>query len=419
MEPQSPGESKILMQKIGQCDNLEAYNRLVDEHGAWYVGWREHICSLLYKKGKTSKDIAKGCGISQSAAEKFLRMIPTKRESVIEMAMILGLNLEETNELLTRWAKFQRLYSKTPEDAIWVYLIQRGGAETQTEPAKLFQRYYQRYERLHQAYLEERKKAPEEKSRIPETKVAFDIIDEAAAKGSAASPAQDRNFARFMKKLLPAFDAGYQRLIDYIESLFPNIEKEDDEALGIVIDKPAERVQGLEDCAVRGVSPNESFEGHRHWQTAYYRRIQKLKTERKVPERIFLIALGIHMKMSAGEINNLLELAGMAPLCAKDRLEGAIAFYLAELYRLLPDEFPSVYLKELYGLFPDESTENAKTTVNPADELPGYIVDCLDEDELLQEGMAGYFYRRLEEMNISDRNEKKAAEKLLKWLDFT
>ena len=39
---------------------------------------------------------------------------------------------------------------------------------------------------------------------------------------------------------------------------------------------------------------------------------------------------------------------------AKDRLEGAIAFHLEELYRLLPDEFPDAYLRELYQMFPGE-----------------------------------------------------------------
>lgn len=406
-------ETKILMGEIEQCESLEAYNRLVDEHSALYVGWREYICSLLYECGKTSRDIAQGCGISKSSAEKFLRVIPTKRESVIMMAMIIGLDLDETNQLLTRWAKFQKLYAKNPEDAIWIYLIEQGGDEAKVYPARLFETYYTRYKKLHKAYLKENGYMPPE-DKIPNTRIAFDIIEDAAAKGPASSPERDRNFTRFMKQLLPAFDAGYQNLIDYIESLFTNIEKDDDEALGIVIEKEPEPVPGMEDLKIRSLSPNESFEGYRSWQTAYYRRIQRLKKEREVPERVFLIALGIHMKLTTGQMNHLLELAGMGGLCAKDRLEGAIAFHLEELYRLLPDEFPEAYLRELYQMFPGEDGGDGGAETP----LPTRIRKHLDEDELLHEGMPGYFRRQLEEMNISDHDEKRAAEKLLKWLDL-
>ncbi|MBQ9521065.1 MAG: hypothetical protein IJR72_00665 [Oscillospiraceae bacterium] len=395
-------KTKILMDEIERCDNPEDYNQLVDEHSALYVGWGEHICSLLYERGKTVKDIMRGCGISKSGAEQFLRVIPTKRDNVIMTAMILGLDLDETNELLTRWAKFQKLYAKNPLDAIWIYLIERGGAEAATNPAELFEAYKTRYNRLHKAYLKEHGYTPDDE--IPDTRIAFDIIEEAVAKSSANSAARDQNFTRFMKQLLPAFDAGYQKLIDYIESLFRNIEKEDDEALGIVIEKDPER-----DGKIRSVSPNEAFDGYGSWKTAYFRRIQKLKKEREVPERVFLIALGFHMRQTLEEINHLLELAGMAPLCARDHLEGAIAFHLGYLYRGLPDEFPAAYLPELY-----RQNETAEEVTPPSS-----LREYLDEDGFLPEGLRGYFRLQLEEMDISDHDGKKAAKKLWKWLGLT
>ena len=86
--------SQIYLREIGQCENKEEYEILVNENKALYVGWKEFITPLLRKNRLTAKKVSHGCNISLSSASSFNRMIPSKRENVIMLCMMLRMSVE-------------------------------------------------------------------------------------------------------------------------------------------------------------------------------------------------------------------------------------------------------------------------------------------------------------------------------------
>ena len=403
-------ETKIYNREIGVCESKDEYEELVRRHGELYVGWREHIEPLIQRNGLNAQKVAQGCGISLNCARRFLRAIPAKRESVIMLALMMGLSVDEANDLLTRWAKFQKLYPKYPKDFIWIYLLEKGKSD---RPAELFDAYYDRYSELREEYFQNANPtAPDGPGNPMETTAAHALIDRSVSESdsthgkesdltAAEIAAQDARFAMLTEQLLPSFETGYQKLMDYIESFFRDIDRVDNALMGL---------EELNRKSGHGRNtPNQVFEGK--WLDLYYRKIRELKHERKAPSRAFLIALGLRLFMNTDQLNELLEKAGMAPLCPKDRLEGTILFYLEELYCNFPTYFHPASL-EVGAEYQNQM--DYSTTHKPDGNLPEYI--RLDDDEYPAEDLSKYITRRLEETNIFDSQDWESVQKFLELL---
>lgn len=350
--------------EIGKCENQDEYEKLVKEHQNLYRNWEEYIGPKIKEKRLKRTHIAKGCGVTWPTADSFLISIPTHRENVIMLAIMLGMDEAETNDLLVRHAKFQKLYSKHPEDAIWIYMIRHGGSK---EPKKLFDKYYACYEAMLQEYL----KTDHQNDNPLGTMMADFLIPEGEAQ-VMLHPEVEPEFREMIAKLLPSFRKGYARLMDYIRGKLFEYD-------------PVE-------FTINKVKPAEAFRHSDSFLRKYYNVIAELEQRHELPHRMFLVALGIHLRLTTDAINEMLELAGMGPLCPKDRLEGSVAFYLEEVYC----EHPSIFK-------PDD------LTVLPSQDA---LILAESNDELFsapEETLASYIKRRLEETNIFKIEKKTPA----------
>lgn len=388
-------ESRVYGNDIGKCETLQEYVELVRQHQALYADWSSHVVPLLKKNHLTADRMAAGCNVSRACAARFARQIPANRENVIKMAMMMRLTLEQTNDLLTRWAKFQRLYSRNPSDAIWIYLLKTGGSDT---PDALFQDYYRVFQQL------QRGEQPGGNRTAFSTQIAFDEIVDSSADGRAVCAAQDERFCRMIRNLLPSFEDGYRKLIDFIHSYFVDLEESDDSALNLT--------SIMSEYESEPFTPNRLFAGNPRNRDLYYRKMRSLEQKHQVPNRQFLIALGLHLGMNTDRLNTMLSYAGMGPLCPKDRLEGTIVFFLEELNC----QFPSYF--DFFPQFPPAAgklRDYAGPTGNPAyDWTPTIQMD--EVDQVPTEKLSDYIRRRLQETNIFDKDEQQALEKFLEML---
>lgn len=377
--------SEIYTRKIGQCEDLEQYEQLVQEHQAFYIGWSDHVLPMLSARDLNASAIAEGCSVKLKTAKTFCEKIPTKRKNVIMMAMMMRLSVEETNDLLMRWGKYQKLYAKHPEDAIWIYLLNKGGSD---HPHALFQDYYAQYEKMRKIY----NKSAEKKHYTPmESRVVHENIIKSAAVHSTYAE-NDEDFKELMLRIIPSFEEAYQKLMDYIDVFFTDIEVDQSRRLGLDT-QHTKHLNGK-------ITPNDMFKNNAYFRSAYYSKISALKKKHTMPSRLFLIALGIHLSMDTDELNTMLELAGMGPLCPKDRLEGAIVFFMEELYC----EFPSCFYKP-YQLQMDPVFEQLKDHSN-AGGMQSTVPILMDGlDDVPVEQLDDYIKRRLEESGIFDDNQ--------------
>lgn len=330
--------TRFFAQKIGRCESQQEFEQLVEENISYFKSWEEHINSLMKEKGLNVNIISERCGLSESTARRYLKEIPPKRKYVIEFAVLLKLSYLQTNNLLTRWAKYERLNAKNIEDAIWIFIINRKNCEN---PEEAFNELKERFDLLideidnyYSCKLSIREKAVPVGTRQMESKIlsAQTIIE----------------FENVMGELAEGFKTRNQRLLDYINNL-------------------------VNSC---GNSANELFSEDVKFRNHHYQQLRNLENN-KSTDRMYLITLGLKLNCTSDGINDLLEVAGMSPLCSKDKLESAIYFYLEDLYCKCPDSLNGYYNNER-----DEFAYDLKNiqddTENGFDELRGFFEneDC-------------------------------------------
>ena len=369
--------TRILEDKLRSCANIREYQHLVQEHAAQYAGWNKHICGLLRdrccREEKSNAALAQACGIKDpSYVKKQLKdAIPAERNQVIALAMVLKLNLDETNELLVKHARYHRLYSRNPDDAIWIYIIEKRCTGV---PIELFEAYKKVYEEETDHFI--RTSAPMHP--LMGTRILQDNIRQCAAKSSRAAiqePANDQFFREMVRQNLPDYIHAYHRLMDYLDKrmlMFP--------------------------------SANVMFADNKSFKNTYYEKMRELRNEHKLPSRNFLIALGLRLAMTKKELNEMLDLASMGSLYAKDRLESAIIFLLEDLYRNIPAVFPGYWMEEISN----------DTQYDPRlDDL--YSYDTVQDNDPAFERVDQFIARRLGEFRTANINED-VVEKFLKMM---
>lgn len=278
-----------------------SYEEMAKQYQGLDGEWKSNLRCMLIDHGLSYIKIARGCGVPERFAKSLVHKIPPKREYVIMLAMMMGLSVDQTNELLVGMAEFQKLYSRNPSDAIWIYLLEKGGSQN---PRALFREYYAVYRNLKREYRRQ------EASKPMDTVIALQRIVEQAHNTELRRGAEqvefivDTNFEEMIWTILPSFENGYQKLLDYLDSFFYDVHS--DNGFGQMVQ---------ENLA---------------WKEAYYRKICALRQNQIIPDRAFLIVLGKRMGMNPVQLNRMLELAGMGPLCPRDRLDESVVVYLEE-----------------------------------------------------------------------------------------
>lgn len=317
---------------ITQCESQSEFEQLVNEQPHLFEdNWGDHFRELaLTEYDLTPKDVAQACDISFSKAKSFFRKVPAKRIDVILLAMRMGMTVEQTNDLLVNWAKYHRLYAKNPLDVICIYLLVVGCTK---EPAKMFAAYLEQYYKLQRQFKDQASGTQED------TSIVHGMVVR-KADGATLDPASDMNFFYLMRSLIPQFSRSYAKLVSFIDSFFTYLEEEDQEAIhnrDLLEERKKTRHTGrrggtsrLEQLNKR-YSPNECFGSDLAYRRQYYKAISDMQEKHTVPNRLFLVSLGVRLHMTVENINRMLDLAGMGPLCADDRLEAAIVYVLEEV----------------------------------------------------------------------------------------
>jgi len=120
------GETKELRKKILGSSGMKHFRALLGEYGALSLTWNAHIKSLMRSRNMTAEGLANDCGKSINTVRVWIKKPPLQREKVIHLGMALKLSESEINNLLVRYARFPRLYSKNPDDVIFTFMLKPG-----------------------------------------------------------------------------------------------------------------------------------------------------------------------------------------------------------------------------------------------------------------------------------------------------
>lgn len=414
-------EQRIALElAITQCETQSEFEYLVNEQPHLFAeNWGDHFRELaLVEHGLSLQQIADACDISYSKARAFCVQVPAKRIDVIMLAMLMGMTVEQANDLLVNWAKYHRLYAKNPGDVICIYLLVVGCRE---KPAKMYKAYQDQYTKLLKSYG---KKAHQ--SKREDTLILQKLVVDSAS-GTKLDPNHDENFVRLMQRFLPQFSRSYEKLSEFIDSYFSCLEEEDQRSLhnpDLMNQRKRTDLRGRrggiskQEALNKRFTPNECFASDVTYRQRYYKAIKNIRKEHTVPDRLFLVSLGVRLHMTVSDINKMLDLAGMGPLYANDRLEAAIVYVLEEVLIQNPSTFfrPSQVGREDYFdalqefCMEDELLRAGMASAPDADIIWSNFQGL---ERLSEQDLSKYLKWKLEDMNIDFGLSEDIRSKLL------
>ena len=282
-----------MYEQVINCEEIDEIKKIINRYSPYYSRWRDYINDILLNNGLSYEKLGRICGFSKNTIKSWVKdnKVPKSREMFIKLGLGLRCSIHEMNYILQRYGKYPKLYSKSLEDAICIYVISHYPKDEETNA-------YVEYKKLKEKYLSIIKTKNKRKFLHDSSNETMDMERE------IIGTKDEDAFMEFVRENEVEFINSYYKLIDYI-SAFVKAENMNSSYHSLIIGKGMDK--------------------------GYEKMISNLRNWGEVPNRKRLIALGITLNMSLTEINRMLNYANMERLCPKDKIEFIILFVLANI----------------------------------------------------------------------------------------
>ena len=287
-----------IREEISKCEDIgELRERIFPMLRTQENQWARKINEIIAESGLTKSKFADVCNVSRMAVSKWCNgSIPKNRETFLRIGMAAGYGREKMDQLLQRYGRYPGLYAKSLEDCVCIFVLERGyGAETLTK-------YKYILEKIKDNIIREDCSESEDLSTLLFDEKLSDVKDES-------------ELERFIADNSSAFATTYHKFYAYVKMhVVANYE-----SFGGTVFELAEG-QG--------------------WSSSLRQCVSAIRQKKWYPTRNKIISLGLHLSMDHEQIDEMLELAHMEPLCAKNVFESVIMFILedASLNNMLDTE---------------------------------------------------------------------------------
>lgn len=274
--------------EIGNCESVEDLRKeifpLLQDQSA---SWARKVAGIMEDNRYNQSSFAKACGVSRPTVIKWCKgVIPKNRETFLRIGLAAHYGREEMDQLLVRNGRYPALYAKTLEDCVCIYVLQRDYEDPVAQ---------------YQAILE----------RIKDNIIARDADADAAEMETVvvdqrlADVKDTDELEHFVQDYSSIFAQAYNKLYSYIEQVF-------------------------EDSDYGYAGNAYELAEHQQWSSSLRQCVSAINNNKWYPTRNKIISLGLHLSMDHRELDHVLELAYMEPLCAKNLFESAIIFILED-----------------------------------------------------------------------------------------
>lgn len=252
------------------------------------VKWQNTINEIKVNCNFTDEKLAGLCGVSRQSVSKWYKgAIPKSRDMFIRIGMVAGYDIATINSFLKRWG-YSELYAMNLEDSIYIYMLNSKEIET------CYQNFLYIRKAIENLLFES----------VNGEELAFTSTEMFLMNLMRTGSLEE--FLAFARKNAETFSKQYLKLYDYVERYIQkNIESSGDSKFSIY-----------------------ALQNENEWSASLRRCVSEIKNHKWYPQRSKLISLGIHLNMNLDEINEMLELAHMEKLYAKNPFESAIIYAL-------------------------------------------------------------------------------------------
>ena len=281
-------ETKYIKEEIEKCEELsDLEERILPMLKSQQELWAEKIREVIEESGCSKTAFAKKCNVSRVAVDKWCKgAVPRNRETFLRIGLAAGYDLARMNQLLARYGRYPELYSKSLEDCVCIYVISSPGDVDMVES------YDYILERIRTNMVED------EIMPVP------DICTAQFAERLAQVHGEDA-LAQFIYDNIAAFSTAYQKFYAYVKMY-----------VTINYQRCSSSIANLADG--------------QGWSSSLKQCVSAIRQNKWYPTRNKILSLGLHLSMDREQIDEMLTLAHMEPLCAKNPFESVIIFILED-----------------------------------------------------------------------------------------
>lgn len=328
-------ETVFIKEEISKCEDIdELKDRIFPMIKTQQEQWAHKILDIIAESGYTKSKFADISGVSRVAVNKWCNgSIPKNRETFLRIGMAAGYGREKMDQLLQRYGQYPALYAKSLEDCVCIYVLDKEyGEET-------LSKYNYILEKIKENIIRSDSDEVEDLSTV--------LFDE-----KLSCVKDEDELEQFIAENIAVFSTTYHKFYAYV------------------------KMHIMANYQDFGGSVFELAEGQ-GWSSSLRQCVSAIRQGKWYPTRNKIISLGLHLSMDHEQIDKMLELAHMEPLCAKNAFESVIMFILddASLNNMLDTE------SEEYD--PDELCRYAREVLEEFDlpEIKSFITELPEMDE--------------------------------------
>ena len=280
-------ETEYIRDEIARCEDIDELKKnIFPLIKSQQEEWIRKVKEIIEKNGYSKTKFAELCGVSRVTVDKWCKgSIPKNRETFLRIGMAAKYDIEQMNVLLQRYGRYPALYSKSLEDCVCMFVLSKNYGEETIEKYKYIL------------------------AKIKESIIRDDADDtvenESTTKFDAklSKVSSEDELERFITENIAMFSYTYYKFYTYVN-----------ECIAVNSQQYA-------------TSIFEMAEGQ-GWSSSLRQCVSAITNNKWYPTRNKIISLGLHLSMDHEQIDLMLKLAHMEPLCAKNIFESIIMFIL-------------------------------------------------------------------------------------------
>lgn len=279
-------ETVFLRDEIAKCEELEELKeRIFPLIASQKNQWEEKMREILTESGLSKSSFAEQCGVSRISVNKWCKgSIPKSRETFLRIGMAAGYDRIRMDQLLQRYGQYPALYAKSLEDSICIFVLKhyRG--------PEILKKYNSILDRIKERIRDCRAEDEKDGNTV--------WIEE-----RISCIANEIELEQFVEDNASVFMTAYHRFYAYVKM---NIIANYTGFAGSVFELAESQ----------------------NWSSSLRQCVSAIRQKKWYPTRNKIISLGLHLSMDHDQIDEMLKLAHMEPLCAKNLFESVIMYIL-------------------------------------------------------------------------------------------
>ncbi len=299
---------------VRECDDLDEVLMVAQGILETQENWKQFFNKELEKRGLSINSYKNYCEVSYNTVKKWSEgTLPKTRQNFIRIGLAFRYSVGEMNRLLQRYGKYSSLYPKSWEDSVCIFTINNYRSDRRESLVKKYEELKLKYAQI-----------------VTSADVSINPNNGACGTATLTSELNktegETAFENYMKAHIPSFADSHGKLIKFIDD-FINAADERNE-LQIIGGKAKDNDNKNIFVKDQDITAYAGYRRNKRFRSMCDTQLSKLRNHREMPTRKNLIILGICLNMGLEEVNYLLSLANMEPLCPKDTVECMLIYAL-------------------------------------------------------------------------------------------